>query len=72
VYSENADGHDSLIDTIAATPEHMENTPNTPVINYEEQPGQPKAIRSWFVAGNNWGWRFSYPKDKEAVKAKKE
>jgi len=65
VYSEDANGHDSLIDTIAATPEHMGKTPNAPIVNFEELPGRPKAIRSWFSAGDNWGWRFSYPRDKE-------
>jgi hypothetical protein len=64
VYSEDATGHDNLIDTIAATPEHVGKTPNAPIINYEDLPGHPKAIRSWFAAGDNWGWRFIYPTDK--------
>jgi len=65
VYSEDANGHDNLIDTIAATPEHIGKTPKAPIINFEDLPGHPKAIRSWFAAGNNWGWKFSYPTDKD-------
>jgi len=64
VYAEDAEGHDHMIDTIAAIPEYIENTPNMPFVNFQEQPGHRKAIRSWFAAGDNWGWKFSYPKDK--------
>jgi len=49
VYSEDANGHDNLIDTIAATPEHIGKTPKAPIINFEDLPGHPKAIRSWFT-----------------------
>jgi hypothetical protein len=65
VYSEDANGHDSLIDSIAAIPDYMERTPKFPVVNFDEQTGRPKAIRNWFSAGDNWGWRFNYAGDKE-------
>jgi hypothetical protein len=70
VYSEDVNGHDSLIDSIAATPEHMENTPKMPVINYEEQPGHPRAVAAGLPPGTTGAGSSAIQKTKSNMRVK--
>ena len=63
VFSEDADGNETLIATIAAIPDYRYETPDKTLINFEERrAGAPEAIHSWFYPGENTGWEFVYPK----------
>jgi hypothetical protein len=70
IFSEDADGNEALIATVLSVPDFMANTPDKPVIHFEERPtGTPEAIHSWFYPGENTGWEFVYPKGR-ALEAK--
>jgi hypothetical protein len=63
-------GRERPITTILALPDYRLNTPEKPMINFEERRGRsPEAIKSWFYPGDNYGWQFVYPKSErlEAV-----
>jgi hypothetical protein len=63
VFSKDSDGKESLVATIFAVPDDISNTPDKPIINFEERSaGSPVAIHSWFYPGDNTGWEFVYPK----------
>lgn len=63
VFSEDSNGKESLIATLLAIPEYMMNTPDKPIVRFEERAsGTPEAIRSWFYPGENTGWQFIYRK----------
>ena len=63
VFSEDADGNETLIATILAIPNFRYETPDKPLVNFEERrAGTPEAIHSWFYPGENTGWEFVYPK----------
>lgn len=63
VFSEDADGNETLIATILAIPDYRYETPDKPLVNFEERrAGTPEAIHSWFYPGDNTGWEFVYPK----------
>jgi hypothetical protein len=63
VFSEDSDGNQSLIATVSAIPDYTSETPDKPLIHFEERPsGSPEAIHSWFYPGENFGWEFVYPK----------
>jgi hypothetical protein len=63
VFSENSDGNDTLVATLMAIPDYMTDTPDKPVVHFEERhSGSPEAIHSWFYPGDNTGWEFVYPK----------
>ena len=64
VFSVDSSGNERLVATILAIPDYAENTPDKPVIHFEERPaGAPEAIHSWFYPGDNTGWEFVYPKE---------
>lgn len=63
VYSEDSKGKETLLSTVMAIPDHIENTPDKPIVHFEERhAGSPEAIHSWFYPGENTGWEFVYPK----------
>jgi hypothetical protein len=63
VFSEDSTGNESLIATIIAIPDRTLNTPDHPVLHFEERhPEGPEAVHSWFYPGENTGWRFVYPR----------
>src|SRR5579883_2186674 len=54
VFSEDSDGNESLVATLLAVPDYVEQTPEKPVVHFEERPsGSPEAIHSWFYPGEN-------------------
>jgi hypothetical protein len=62
VFAEAADGKQTLVATVMAIPDSMQETPDKPVIHFDERPaGAPEAIHSWFYPGDNTGWEFVYP-----------
>jgi hypothetical protein len=62
VFSEDSKGNESLVATIAAIPDHRADTPEKPMVQFEERhSGGPTAIHSWFYPGDNTGWEFVYP-----------
>jgi hypothetical protein len=63
IFSEDSNGKESLVATLETIPDHVSNTPDKPLIHFEERPsGSPEAIHSWFYPGENTGWEFVYPK----------
>ena len=63
VFSEDSNGKESLVATLQTIPDYVSNTPDKPLIHFEERPsGSPEAIHSWFYPGENTGWEFVYPK----------
>ena len=63
IYSEDANGKQTLVTTTFAIPAYRMDTPDKPVVNLEERPvGTPEAIHTWFYPGDNSGWEFVYPK----------
>lgn len=63
IFSEDTNGNETLIDTIAAVPDYVNDTPDKPLVHFEERrAGAPEAIHSWFYPGDNTGWEFVYPK----------
>jgi hypothetical protein len=70
VFSEGADGNETLIATISAIPDYRYETPDKTLINFEERrAGAPEAIHSWFYPGENTGWEFVYPKGQNLEEA---
>ena len=64
VFSEDSNGKDTLVATLMAIPDYMEETPDKPIVHFEERhSGSPEAIHSWFYPGENTGWQFIYAKD---------
>ncbi len=52
-----------LITTVLAIPNYrLQPTGDTRIGFWETPAGQPKAIRSWFYPGDNFGQEFAYPK----------
>ena len=63
IFSEDPKGDLTLMATILAVPEYRQETPEKPLVNFEERPsGNPEAIASWFYPGENTGWEFIYRK----------
>src|ERR1700686_3272937 len=63
VFSEDSEGKESLVATIMAIPDYTTDTPDKPIIHFEERhSGTPEAIHSYFYPGENTGWEFVYPK----------
>ena len=63
VFSEDSEGKERLVATIMAIPDYMTDTPDKPIIHFEERhSGTPEAIHSYFYPGDNTGWEFVYPK----------
>jgi hypothetical protein len=63
IFSEDTRGRESLVATLMAVPEYREETPNNPVVQFEERhSGSAEAIQSWFYPGENTGWEFVYPR----------
>jgi hypothetical protein len=61
-----------LITTVLAIPNYrLEPTGKTQFGFWETPAGQPKALRSWFYPGDNFGQEFAYPKG-EAMQIAKE
>jgi hypothetical protein len=68
IFSEDANGNQKLVATIAAIPDYRENTPDKPIVHFEERAsGSPEAIHSWYYPGDNTGWEFVYPKGERSV-----
>ena len=64
VFSEDANGNESLVATLSTIPDYISNTPDKPLIHFEERrAGAPEAIHSWFYPGENTGWEIIYPKE---------
>ena len=67
VFSEDSEGKESLVATIMAIPDYTTDTPDKPIIHFEERhSGTPEAIHSYFYPGDNTGWEFVYPKDQSS------
>jgi len=65
IFSEDSNRKESLVATVMAVPDYTANTPDKPMIRFEERPsGAPEAIHSWFYPGDDTGWEFIYPKGK--------
>ena len=62
IFSEDSKGKDTLVATLLAIPNIVENTPDKPIIHFDERPGTPEAIHSYYYPGDNTGWEFVYPK----------
>lgn len=63
VFSEDSNGKENLIATLMAIPDRTLNTPDRPLVHFEERGSEgPEAIRSWFYSGEDTGWKFVYPK----------
>jgi len=63
VFSEDSSGNQKFVTTIFAISAYKMETPDKPIIGLEERAaGSPKAIRSWFYPGDNFGREFVYPK----------
>ncbi len=61
-----------LVTTVLAIPNYrLEPTGKTQFGFWETPAGQPKALRSWFYPGDNFGQEFAYPKG-EAMQIAKE
>jgi hypothetical protein len=68
IFSEDANGNQKLVATILAIPDYRENTPDKPIVHFEERAsGSPEAIHSWYYPGDNTGWEFVYPKAERLV-----
>jgi hypothetical protein len=53
-FSDDANGNETLVATILAVPDYISNTPDKPIIHFEERhSGTPEAIHSWFYPGDN-------------------
>jgi LPXTG-motif cell wall-anchored protein len=63
VFSEDSAGKQSLVATVMAVPDYMTETPDKPIVHFEERTsGSPEAVHNWFYPGENTGWQFVYPK----------
>lgn len=58
------EGEQKLITTILAIPnQRLEPADDTSFSYWETTGDQPRALRSWFYPGDNFGHEFAYPKD---------
>src|SRR5438270_937313 len=58
------EGEQHLITTVLAIPNYrLQPTGETQFGFWETPAGQPKALRSWFYPGDNFGQEFAYPKN---------
>jgi len=56
-----------ILTTILAIPNYRLHPTGNTVFGFWETPaGQPRAMRSWFYPGDNFGQEFAYPKEKAA------
>lgn len=63
VFSQDKQGMDHLITTAMAIPAYRVNTPEKPIVTFEERrSNNPEAVQTWFYPGDNYGWEFVYPK----------
>jgi len=63
VFSEDPGRKLSLVTTLMAIPDYLEQSQDKPVVHFEERvSGSPEAIHSWFYPGEHTGWEFVYPK----------
>jgi hypothetical protein len=70
IYSEDANGNQTLVTTTFVVPAYRVDTPDKPIINLEERhAGTPEAIHTWFYPGDNSGWEFVYPKSQRLEEA---
>ena len=66
VFSVDDQGRQDFVTTILAVPDFRPQTPEKPIIQFEERHiGDPEAISSWFYPGDNYGWHFVYPKSEQ-------
>jgi outer membrane biosynthesis protein TonB len=63
IFHQDRKGMDHLIATEMAIPAYRVNTPDRPVVTFEERPSNsPEAVHKWFYPGDNYGWEFVYPR----------
>lgn len=63
IFSEDSNGNESLVTTVATLPDLLSTIPDTPIVQFKSlKSGGPEAIDTWFSAGEDWGWRFIYPR----------
>jgi hypothetical protein len=61
-----------LYATVLAVPDFRLETPNKPLIRFEERPSDsPPAIKAWFYPGDNYGMEFVYLHDRATELAKR-
>jgi hypothetical protein len=65
ILREDTGGRETLVKTVATSPEYRRVAPGRPVINLERAHSGREVIHSWYYAGENWGWKFNYPAGKE-------
>lgn len=63
VFSEDSNGKETVVATLMAIPDYIEDPPDRPIVRFAERhSGSTEAIHSWFYPGENTGWKFVYPK----------
>jgi len=63
IFSEDANGRETLVTTLPAISAYRTQTPEKPIFNVEQRvAGGPEAIHTWFYPGDNTGWEFVYSK----------
>ena len=61
-----------LYATIMGIPDYHLETPEKPIINFDERPSNtPEAVKAWFYPGDNYGVQFVYPHDQAVRVAKR-
>ncbi|SRR5258708_10854868 len=66
IFAEDSNGRDTLVATLHAIPDYMEDIPDKPTVHFEERrSGEPEAIHSWFYPGDSTGWEFVYSNSAE-------
>jgi hypothetical protein len=50
-----------LITTVQGIPDRMVEAPDEAIIQLEDRPEQPEALKAWFYPGDNAGVEFVYP-----------
>ena len=50
-----------LITTVQGIPDYRATTPDKPILQLENQPEGPQALKAWFYPGYNSGLEFVYP-----------
>jgi hypothetical protein len=63
IFAEDSNGKESLRATVQTIPDYVSNTPDKPLIHFEERPsGSLDAIHSWFYPGENTGSSIPKPR----------
>ncbi len=54
----------NLITTVRGIPDSRTEIPSKAILQLEERPGQPEAVKAWFYPGDTSGVEFVYPTQK--------